>query len=74
MEQEEGTIIGQENLKIYITEYYKRFFGAPVPNHFSMVESETLDIPQLSDEENIFLTADFSKKEVYDVVMQMEKK
>ena len=34
LEQEEGTIIGQENLKTYITEYHKRLFGAPVPNNF----------------------------------------
>jgi hypothetical protein len=29
LEQDEGTIIGEENLKVYITEFYKKLFGAP---------------------------------------------
>uniref|UniRef100_A0A453BYI5 Uncharacterized protein n=1 Tax=Aegilops tauschii subsp. strangulata TaxID=200361 RepID=A0A453BYI5_AEGTS len=28
LEQDEGTIIGHENLKVYISNYYKQFFGA----------------------------------------------
>jgi hypothetical protein len=27
LEQDEGTIIGEENLKIYISDYYKKLFG-----------------------------------------------
>ncbi|XP_073359743.1 uncharacterized protein [Aegilops tauschii subsp. strangulata] len=27
LEQDEGTILGQDNLKLYITEYYKQLFG-----------------------------------------------
>jgi exonuclease III len=27
LEQEEGTIVGNENLKVYITEFYKKLFG-----------------------------------------------
>jgi exonuclease III len=73
LEQDEETIVGQENLKVYITEYYKNLFGAPVPNHFSMSESDKADIPQLSEEENKILTADFTEQEVYDAIMQMEK-
>jgi hypothetical protein len=61
LEQDEETIVGQENLKVYITEYYKNLFGAPVPNHFSMSESDKADIPQLSEEENKILTADFTE-------------
>jgi hypothetical protein len=30
LEQEEGTIIGQDNLKTYISEYYKNLFGRPL--------------------------------------------
>jgi hypothetical protein len=30
LEQVEGTIVGKENLKVYITKYYKRPFGAPI--------------------------------------------
>jgi hypothetical protein len=39
-------IIGQENLKNYIMEFYRRLFGAPTSNSFSLVETENEDIPQ----------------------------
>ena len=29
LEQDEGTILGQDNLKSYISEYYKSFLGSP---------------------------------------------
>jgi hypothetical protein len=73
LEQDEGTIGGQDNLNPYISEYYKNLFGAPAQNNFTMIETQLDDIPQLSQEENIILTADFSKKEVHDAIMQMEK-
>jgi hypothetical protein len=38
-----------------------------------MIESEIDDIPQLSEEENRILTADFNEKVVHDAIMQMEK-
>jgi hypothetical protein len=38
-----------------------------------MIETEINDIPQLLEEANIILTSDFSEKEVYDAIMQMEK-
>ena len=60
LEQDEGTIVGDENLKVYITEYYKNLFGAPVKNNFSLIESQTNDIPQLSPEENGILTSEFT--------------
>ena len=72
LEQDEGTIVGQENLKHFITDYYKKLFGAPAPNNFSLDESVSGDIPKLSDEENSILVADFTSKEVYDAIMQME--
>jgi hypothetical protein len=34
LEQDDGTIIGQYKLKVYITKCYKNMFGAPAPNHF----------------------------------------
>jgi hypothetical protein len=73
LEQEEGIIVGQDNLKTYISEYYKNLFGDPTPNNFAMIESEIDDIPQLSKEENRILNADFNEKEVRDAIMQMEK-
>jgi hypothetical protein len=38
LEQDEGTIIGEENLKVFISEYYKGLFGAPPQNHFTLLE------------------------------------
>jgi hypothetical protein len=40
LEQDEGIIPGQENLKTYILEFYKNLFGAPAPHNFYLVESE----------------------------------
>jgi hypothetical protein len=74
LEQDEGTVVGQENLKRYISEYYKGIFGDPQPSTISMVESFNHDIPQLSHEENDILVKVFSEKEVFDAIMQMEKK
>jgi hypothetical protein len=71
LEQDEGTIVGQDNLKTYISKYYKNLFGEPTPNNFSMIESEIHDIPQLSEEENSILIAGFNEKEVHDAIMQM---
>jgi hypothetical protein len=69
LEQDEGTIVGQINLKMYISEYYKSLFWAPIKNYFSMRESDKADIPQISEEENIILAADFTEKEVYEAIM-----
>jgi hypothetical protein len=38
LEQDEGTIVGGENLKVYITEYYKKLFGDPNPSFVSLSE------------------------------------
>jgi hypothetical protein len=72
LEQEEGTIVGDDNLRHYITEYYKGLFGPPAPNNFCMLENRIDDIPQLSQEENALLVADFSEKEVWEAVSQMK--
>jgi hypothetical protein len=62
--QDEGTIEGLDNLKNYITSYYKTLFGAPEEGNLFMDESQTEDIPQVSVEENNFLTAEYSEEEV----------
>jgi hypothetical protein len=62
--QDEGIIEGHDHLKAYITNYYKGLFGAPEEGNFSLDESRTDDIPQVSDEENSLLTAPYSKDEV----------
>jgi hypothetical protein len=71
--QDEGTIVGQLNLKTYISKYYKNHFREPTPNNFSMIESEIDDITQLFKEENKILTVLFNEKEVHEAIMQMEK-
>ena len=51
--------MGQESLKIYITNYYKQLFGPPEANFVSLDESRVEDVPQLANEENKILTAPF---------------
>ena len=51
--------MGEDNLKVYITEFYKKLFGAPDPTNISLMEDVTQDIPQLSAEENSILTSPF---------------
>jgi hypothetical protein len=72
LEQDEGTIVGQENLKTFITEYYKRLFGAPAPSFVSLIEEVTHDIAQLSDEEKDILTSPFTEEEVFEAISNME--
>jgi hypothetical protein len=45
LEQDKGTIVGEENLEVYITEYYKKIFGAPAKNNFTTQEDVIADIP-----------------------------
>jgi hypothetical protein len=69
---DEGTIEGPNNLKSYITNYYKNLFGAPEEVNFSMDESRTDDITQVSVEENNLLVVEYSEKEVRKAISQME--
>ena len=62
----------EQNLKFYISEYYKKLFGAPAPNNFSLLEDLNQDIPQLTDEENSILMSNFSVNELNDAISQME--
>jgi hypothetical protein len=70
--QDEGTIKGHENLKSYIMNYYKGLFGSPKEGNFSMDETRTDDIPQVSIVENNLLTAPYSEEELKKAVFQME--
>jgi hypothetical protein len=72
LEQDEGTIVGDENLKTYITEFYKKLFGEPEPNSFSLMEERVTDIPQLTQQENDLLIAPFTEEEVFEAISQME--
>ena len=72
LEQDEGIIIGDDNLKDYITNYYKNLFGEPMHNDFSLQEERREDIPQISHLENEILCALFSEQEVKKAVFEME--
>jgi hypothetical protein len=50
-------IKAQEQLKSYITSYYKDLFGALEKSDVSMDESRTDDIPQVFREENAIMTS-----------------
>jgi mannosylglycoprotein endo-beta-mannosidase len=64
--QEEGTIVGHDNLKSYITNYYKGLFGSLEEGTVSMDESRTDDIPQVSALENNLLTALYTEEQSYE--------
>jgi hypothetical protein len=53
MVQDNVTIEGHDQLRSYITNYYKGLFGELKEDNFSMDESRTDDIPHVSVEENL---------------------
>jgi len=72
LEQDEGVIEGEENLRNFITKYYKDLFGASLRNVFSLDETQMGDIPQVGEVENVQLTDEFSEKEVREAMFQMK--
>jgi hypothetical protein len=64
--------VGKDCLNVHITKYYKKLFEAPAPSNFSMREEVNQDLPQLTPKDNDILTANFTEKEVYDAIFQME--
>ena len=71
LEHEGNKIEGQNNLKNYITQFYKELFGPSEDNHFTLSDRMD-DIPQVSMAENEFLTAPFTEKEIRDAIFAME--
>jgi len=63
---------GQNNLKSYITQFYKHLFGPSADINFSFDEDATEDIPQVTQAENEFLTAPFTEKEIREAIFDME--
>jgi hypothetical protein len=51
---------------------YKKLFGPPEDNSFEMMENRIDDIPQLSEEENVHLTTNFSEEEAFEAISEME--
>jgi len=62
LEQDDGTIVGHENLKLYISNYYKKLFGAPEERCVPLDESARGGIPQLNVEDNEVLSTPFTEK------------
>ena len=72
LDQDEGKIEGQHNLKNYITNFYKELFGPPEESLCTLDSSRFGDIPQVTTEENDFLTSPLTEKEVRDAIFDME--
>ncbi|KAL5676648.1 hypothetical protein ACJX0J_012779, partial [Zea mays] len=64
-EDDVGSYISdEEELKHHITSYYKNLFGKLDTTLIELDESNTHDIPQVSNSENEILTANFTIEEV----------
>ena len=72
LEQEEGVISGDSNLKKYITNYYKNLFGPPKAPTMFLDESRTEDMPQVSNLENEILADSFTEAKVMMAIFQMK--
>jgi hypothetical protein len=72
LEQEDGIIVGDQELKRYIIRYYKNLFGQPVESNISLDESNIDDISQVTENENETLTSPFTMAEIKEAVFQME--
>jgi hypothetical protein len=72
LEQEDGIVEGEEQLRSYITNYYQNLFGCPDRGRLSLNESSVEDIPQVTGEESKRLIEVFSEKEVRDAIFQMK--
>jgi exonuclease III len=72
LEDERGIVVGDDCLKSHITNYYKNLFGTPEHSEITLMENHILDIPQVSQEENDILVADFTESEVREAIFQME--
>jgi hypothetical protein len=72
LEDGNNIISGDAQFKRHITNYYKNMFGPSENSLISLGESQSDDIPQVSDMENEYLTDNFSQEEVRATIFQME--
>ena len=72
LENDQGVVIGDAQLKSYITQFYKDLFGPQDVSNITLKEDRIQDIPQVTQEDNELLTSDFTGSEVKNVVFQME--
>ncbi|WVZ88927.1 hypothetical protein U9M48_035394, partial [Paspalum notatum var. saurae] len=59
-------------IRNYITKYYKNLFGHPKTSDVVLDENRIDDIPQVSLQENVLITAPFTSDEVRAAIFQME--
>ena len=72
LENDEGVVVGDDQLKSHITQFYKNLFGTPDTSEITLMEDQISDIPQVSPKENDVLISEFTESEVRDTVFQME--
>jgi hypothetical protein len=72
LEDDHGVVVSFDRLKSHITNYYKNLFWIPEQTEIALMEAQIHDIPQVSDEENDILIADFTENEVREAIFQME--
>jgi hypothetical protein len=72
LEDGDRIIKGEEPLKSYIMDYYKKMFDPPDSGQFSLDEDKRDDIVQITPEENEKLTSVIKEQEVKDAVFQMK--
>ena len=61
-------ISGDADLKKHITTYYKNLFGSPSESTIRMDDTRVDDIPQVSEDKNVRLTAEFTIDEVKNAI------
>jgi len=64
LENDQGIVIGDAQLKSYITQFYKDLFGPPDVSEITLEEDRIQDIPQVTQEDNELLTSEFTESEV----------
>jgi hypothetical protein len=72
LEQDEGIIEGEEQIKSYITKYYKNLFGSSEAGRLSLNESLVEDIPQVTGTESEMLVDEFCGKDIKEAIFQMK--
>jgi hypothetical protein len=70
--QDEGIIEGEEQIKSYITKYYKNLFGSSEAGRLSLNESLVEDIPQVTGTESEMLVDEFCGKDIKEAIFQMK--
>jgi hypothetical protein len=69
LNQDEGVIEGQENLKAFKTDFYKKLFGR---SQVSNITLDAMGVKQISNNDRDFLTPPFTLEEIKETVFDME--